>query len=281
MSNITLQSLWYQVLSYMEIGERKRRDAHPGKVHVPPLTQTPLGKVQAMARLPKTATTRKPAPRTRRSAPVPATLLAPALQDAGPCAECAPAAPVLTASPAMSSTLVIAWTECFVCGAEGLSKPASNGRCKSCWEFYRRTGTDRTPEELERTKGLSVDEICSKGLLRQRSATADPAQPRKARTPRATKRVAKTPPAVAPVPTPTASPAPTSAETPAATRDIHTCGNCGKRFYGKARDGRCKVCFDYRKQHGVDRQHTHPTPDIIVGAPTLGQGHVRYVQSVS
>jgi hypothetical protein len=35
------------------------------------------------------------------------------------------------------------------------------------------------------------------------------------------------------------------------------------------------VCFDFWKKQGKDRVHTHPTPDIIVGAPTLGQGHVR------
>jgi hypothetical protein len=58
-------------------------------------------------------------------------------------------------------------------------------------------------------------------------------------------------------------------------RPIRTCSNCGKRFYGRDREGRCGVCFQYKKQHGVDRKHTHPTPDIIVGAPTLGQGHVR------
>jgi hypothetical protein len=58
-------------------------------------------------------------------------------------------------------------------------------------------------------------------------------------------------------------------------RPIRTCSNCGKRFYGRDRDGRCGVCFDYRKKNGKDRVHTHPTPDIIVGAPTLGMGHVR------
>jgi hypothetical protein len=58
-------------------------------------------------------------------------------------------------------------------------------------------------------------------------------------------------------------------------RPIRTCTNCGKRFYGRDREGRCGVCFDFWKKQGKDRVHTHPTPDIIVGAPTLGQGHVR------
>jgi hypothetical protein len=46
------------------------------------------------------------------------------------------------------STLVVAWAECFICGAEGLARPEHNGRCKECWTWYCRTGTDRTPEEL-------------------------------------------------------------------------------------------------------------------------------------
>jgi hypothetical protein len=58
-------------------------------------------------------------------------------------------------------------------------------------------------------------------------------------------------------------------------RPIRECTNCGKRFYGRDRDGRCGVCFQYKKEHGKDRVHKHPTPDIIVGAPTLGQGQVR------
>ena len=57
-------------------------------------------------------------------------------------------------------------------------------------------------------------------------------------------------------------------------RPIQECSNCGKRFYGRDREGRCGVCFDYRKKNGKDRVHKHPTPEIIVGAPTLGQGHV-------
>src|SRR5262249_18737824 len=58
-------------------------------------------------------------------------------------------------------------------------------------------------------------------------------------------------------------------------RPIRTCTNCGKRFYGRDREGRCGVCFDFWKKQGKDRVHTHPTPDIIVGAPSLGQGHMR------
>jgi hypothetical protein len=58
-------------------------------------------------------------------------------------------------------------------------------------------------------------------------------------------------------------------------RPIRECSNCGKRFYGRDREGRCGVCFDFFKNNGKDRVHTHPTPEIIVGAPTLGQGHVR------
>ena len=54
-------------------------------------------------------------------------------------------------------------------------------------------------------------------------------------------------------------------QTPAPAREIATCTNCGKRFWGKARDGRCGVCFTYYKTHRTDRKHTHPTPDIIVG----------------
>ena len=109
-----------------------------------------------MATLPKTATTRKSAPRKPRArrTKTPAALLVPASQVAGPCPECEPAAPALVAKPPLSSTLVISWTECFVCGAEGLARPEQNGRCKECFTWYRRTGTDRTPEELERTKGL-------------------------------------------------------------------------------------------------------------------------------
>jgi hypothetical protein len=58
-------------------------------------------------------------------------------------------------------------------------------------------------------------------------------------------------------------------------RPIRECSNCGKRFYGRDREGRCGVCFDFFKKNGKDRVHKHPTPEIIVGAPTLGQGHVR------
>jgi hypothetical protein len=58
-------------------------------------------------------------------------------------------------------------------------------------------------------------------------------------------------------------------------RPVRECANCGKRFYGRDREGRCGVCFDFFKKNGKDRVHTHPTPEIIVGAPTLGQGHVR------
>jgi hypothetical protein len=58
-------------------------------------------------------------------------------------------------------------------------------------------------------------------------------------------------------------------------RPLRQCSNCGKRFYGRDREGRCGVCFDFFKKNGKDRVHTHPTPDIIVGAPKLGMGHVR------
>jgi hypothetical protein len=246
-----------------------------------------------MATVSESPTTRKPAPRKPRAhrTKTSAALLTPAPRVIGPCPECGPALPpALAAKAPMSSTVVITWAECLVCHAEGLARPEHNGRCKECWEFYRRTGTDRTSEELERTKGLSVDEICSKGLLRQRSTTADPSLPRKVRTPRTSKRTKKIPTAAA---TPALSPTKTSAlrkghqavlgtvAEVADVRPIRTCSNCGKRFYGRDRDGRCGVCFTYRKQHGVDRQHTHPTPDIIVGAPTLGQGRVRYARTAS
>ena len=256
-----------------------------------------------MATVSESPTTRKPAPRKPRArhTETTAALLTSVPQVAGPCPECEPTlTPALAAKSPMSSTLVIAWTECFICGAEGLSKPEHNGRCKECWDFFRRTGTDRTADEIARTRGISVDEICSKGLLRQRSATAAPSQPKKVRPSRTSKSTKKAHAAIATPPlTPPALPALASTKTEppaprkthqavsgtgaevAEVRPIRTCSNCDKRFYGRDRDGRCGVCFQYKKQHGTDRQHTHPTPDIIVGAPTLGHGHIRRIQITS
>jgi len=74
------------------------------------------------------------------------------------------------AIPPPQSAHSISWTTCFVCQI-GKAAVHSNGRCQECYEFFRHTGTDRSPAEIAATQGLQVREIMGKGLLKEAKDT--------------------------------------------------------------------------------------------------------------
>jgi hypothetical protein len=147
-------------------------------------------------------------------------------------------------------------TTCFVCGDTTTVKKEHNGRCADCWAFFRKTGTDRTPAELAATKGVPVEEILHKGLLRGTDAQATPrpsiveaivakgvqvVKETLAKQPRAFTASQTT---VAPTTARTARPKAARTSTPRAQGDkpAHTCA-CGTVFYGNSVSSQCYGCW--------------------------------------
>jgi hypothetical protein len=147
-------------------------------------------------------------------------------------------------------------TACFVCGDTTTVKKEHNGRCADCWAFFRKTGTDRTPAELAATKGVPVEDILHKGLLRGTETQATPRpsiveaivskgvevvketlarQPGAFTTPQTT---------LAPTTARAARPRAARASTPRAQGDkpAHTCA-CGTVFYGNSVSSQCYGCW--------------------------------------
>jgi hypothetical protein len=142
-------------------------------------------------------------------------------------------------------------TACFVCGDTTTVKKEHNGRCADCWAFFRKTGTDRTPAELAATKGVPVEDILHKGLLR---GTATQATPRPSIVEAIVSKgvevvketLARQPGAFT---APQTTVAPTTARaaranTPRAQGDkpAHTCA-CGTVFYGHSVSNQCYGCW--------------------------------------
>jgi hypothetical protein len=147
-------------------------------------------------------------------------------------------------------------TACFVCGDTTTVKKEHNGRCADCWAFFRKTGTDRTPAELAATKGVPVEEILHKGLLRGTETQATPrpsiveaivskgvevVKETLARQPGA---FTASQTAVAPTPARAARPKAARASTPRVQGDkpAHTCA-CGTIFYGNSVSSQCYGCW--------------------------------------
>lgn len=147
-------------------------------------------------------------------------------------------------------------TTCFVCGDTTTVKKEHNGRCADCWAFFRKTGTDRTPAELVATKGVPVEDILHKGLLRGTETQATPrpsiveaivskgveaVKETLARQPGA---FAASQTVVTPTTARTARPKAARTSTPRAQGDkpAHTCA-CGTVFYGNSVSSQCYGCW--------------------------------------